>query len=125
MLYVGIAIGLIILAVALRYSVFSPLPRTIVSLDDAERLVHHYIDAANRHLRRDAWMLTFAVSHLDMDNRIVKVRIGINYRRRGYPDYVGGFQQAWANARVMLQAKEKVAAAFARRSFQAEIDTFT
>lgn len=125
MLYVAIAIALIILAVVLRYTVFSPLPRTIVSLDDAERLVNYHIEAANRQLRRDAWMLTFVVDDLDVDRRSVRVRIGINYRRRGYPDYVRGFQQAWANARVMLQAKEKIAAAFARRAFQAEIETFT
>jgi hypothetical protein len=125
MLYVGIAIALIILGVVLRYTVFSPLPRMIASRDDAERLVNYHIDAANRQLRRDAWMLTFVVADLDVDNRSVRVRIGINYRRRGYPDYVRGFQQAWANARVMLQTKEKIAAAFARRAFQAEIETFT
>jgi hypothetical protein len=125
MLYVGIAIGLILLGLILRYTWFSPLPRTIASLDDAERLVHYHIDAANRRLRRDAWMLTFVVSQLDVERRTVNVRIGINYRRRGYPDYVRGFQQAWANARVMLQAKENIAAAFAKRAFQAEIETFT
>jgi hypothetical protein len=38
---------------------------------------------------------------------------------------VGGFQQAWANARIMLQAKEKIAATFARRAFQVDIETFT
>ena len=125
MLYVGIATGLILLGLILRYRVFPQLPRTITSLDDAERLVNHHIDAANRRLRRDAWMLTFVVSHLDVDKHTVRVRIGIHYRRRGSPDYVRGFQQAWANARLMLQAKERIAAAFARRAYQAEIDTFT
>jgi hypothetical protein len=125
MLYVAIALGLIVLGVIVGYFVFPRQPRAIASLDDAQSLVHHHIEAANRRLRRDAWMLTFVVSHLDMDNRTVKVRIGITYRRRGYPNYVGGFQQAWANARVMLQAKEKIAAAFARRAFQADIETFT
>ena len=125
MLYVGLAIALIMLGIVLRYTVFSPLPRMIATLDDAERLVHYHIDAANRHLRRDAWMLTFVVSDLDVGKRSVRVRIGINYRRRGYPDYVRGFQQAWANARVMLRTKEKIAEAFARRAFQAEIETFT
>jgi hypothetical protein len=38
---------------------------------------------------------------------------------------VGRFQQMWANARVMLQAKEKITAAFAKRAFQAEVETFT
>ena len=125
MLYVGVAIGLIVLGVILRYTVFSPIPRTIASLADAERLVHYHIGAANRRLRREAWRLTFVVSHLDLDKRTVTVRIGINYGRRGYPNYVGRFQQMWANARVMLQAKEKIAEAFAKRAFQAEIDTFT
>ena len=125
MLYVGVAIGLIVLGVILRYTVFSPMPRTIASLDDAERLVNYHIGAANRRLRRDAWMLTFVVSHLDLDKRTVTVRIGINYGRRGYPNYVGRFQQMWANARVMLQAKEKITQAFAKRAFQAEVDTFT
>ena len=125
MLYVGVAIGLIVLGVILRYTVFSPIPRTIVSLADAERLVNYHIGAANRRLRRDAWMLTFVVSHLDLDKRTVTVRIGINYGRRGYPNYVGRFQQMWANARVMLQTKGKIAEAFAKRAFQAEVDTFT
>jgi hypothetical protein len=70
-------------------------------------------------------MLTFVVSHLDLDQRTVSVRIGINYRRRGYPNYVGRFQQMWANARVMLHAKEKITEAFAKRAFQAEVETFT
>jgi hypothetical protein len=125
MLYVGVAIGLIVLGVILRYTLFSPIPRTIASLADAERLVNYHIGAANRRLRRDAWMLTFVVSHLDLDKRTVTVRIGINYGRRGYPNYVGRFQQMWANARVMLQAKEKITEAFAKRAFQAEVDTFT
>ncbi len=125
MLYVGVAIGLIVLGVILRYTLFSPIPRTITSLADAERLVNYHIGAANRRLRRDAWMLTFVVSHLDLDKRTVTVRIGINYGRRGYPNYVGRFQQMWANARVMLQAKEKITEAFAKRAFQAEVDTFT
>jgi hypothetical protein len=124
-LYVGVAIGLIVLGVILRYTLFSPIPRTIASLADAERLVNYHIGAANRRLRRDAWMLTFVVSHLDLDKRTVTVRIGINYGRRGYPNYVGRFQQMWANARVMLQAKEKITEAFAKRAFQAEVDTFT
>jgi hypothetical protein len=125
MLYAAIAIGLILLGCVLWYTLFSPVPRTITSLSDAERLVNYHIDAANRRLRRDAWMLTFVVSHLDLEKRTVAVRIAINYRRRGYPDYIGQFQQAWANARVMLQAKEKIAAAFAKRAFQADIQTFT
>jgi hypothetical protein len=125
MLYVGIAIGLLLLGIILRYAVFPPIPRTITSLADAERLVNYHIAAANRHLRRDAWMLTFVVSHLDLDKRTVTVRIGINYGRRGYPNYLGRFQQIWANARVMLQAKEKITMAFAKRAFQAEVNTFT
>jgi hypothetical protein len=125
MLYVGVAVGLIVLGVILRYTVFSPIPRTIASLADAERLVNYHIDAANRRLRRDAWRLTFVVSRLDLDKRTVTVRIGINYGRRGYPNYVGRFQQMWANARVMLQAKEKITEAFAKRAVQAEVDTFT
>jgi hypothetical protein len=125
MLYVGVAIGLIVLGVILRYTVFSPIPRTIASLADAERLVNYHIDAANRRLRRDAWRLTFVVSRLDLDKRTVTVRIGINYGRRGYPNYVGRFQQMWANARVMLQTKEKITEAFAKRAVQAEVDTFT
>jgi hypothetical protein len=126
MLYVGIAIGLlIVLGGILRYTLFSPVPRTISSLADAERLVNYHIDAANRRLRREAWMLTFVVSQLDLDKRTVTVRIGINYGRRGYPNYLGRFQQMWANARVMLLAKEKISAAFAKRGLQAEVETFT
>jgi hypothetical protein len=125
MWYVAVAIGLIVLGVILRYTVFSPIPRTITSLADAERVVDYHIGAANRRLRREAWMLTFVVSHLDLDKRTVSVRIGINYGRRGYPNYVGRFQQMWANARVMLQAKEKITQAFAKRAFQAEVETFT
>jgi hypothetical protein len=125
MVYIGIALALIVVVGVLRYILFSPLPRAIGSLADAERLVHYHIDAANRRLRRDGWMLTFVVSHLDVDRRTVKVRIGINYRRRGYPDYLGGFQQAWANARIMRQAKARIAEAFAKRTFQAEVETFT
>ena len=131
MWYVAVAIGLIvlgvilILGVILRSTVFSPIPRTITSLTDAERLVDYHIGVANRRLRREAWMLTFVVSHLDLDKRTVSVRIGINYGRRGYPNYVGRFQQIWANARVMLQAKEKIIEAFAKRAFQAEVETFT
>jgi hypothetical protein len=125
MWYAAVAIGLIVVAVILRYTVFSSLPHTITSLADAERLVDHHIGAANRRLRREAWMLTFVVSDLNLDKRTVSVRIGINYGRRGYPNYVGRFQQMWANARVMLQAKEKITAAFAKRAFQAEIETFT
>jgi hypothetical protein len=121
----GIVIGLLLLGAILRYAIFPPVPRTITSLADAERLVNYHIDAANRRLRRDAWMLTFVVSHLDLDKRTVAVRIGINYGRRGYPNYLGRFQQMWENARVMLQAKEKITAAFARRAFQAEVETFT
>jgi hypothetical protein len=131
MWYAAVAIGLIVLGVILvlgvmlRYTVFSPIPRTITSLTDAERLVDYHICVANRRLRREAWMLTFIVSHLDLDKRTVSVRLGINYGRRGYPNYVGRFQQMWANARVMLQAKEKIAEAFAKRDFQAEVETFT
>ncbi len=122
---VGVVLGLALVLIGLRYTLISPIPRSITSLSDAERVVNYHIDAANRRLRRDAWMLTFVVSHLDLEKRTVTVRIGINYRRRGYPDYIGQFQQAWANARVMLQAKEKIAAAFAKRAFQADIQTFT
>jgi hypothetical protein len=125
MLYVGVAVGLIVFGVILRYTVFSPIPRTIASLADAERLVNYHIDTANRRLRRDAWRLTFVVSRLDLDKRTVTVRIGINYGRRGYPNYVGRFQQMWANARVMLQTKENITKAFAKRAVQAEVDTFT
>jgi hypothetical protein len=126
MLYVGIVIGLfIIVGGILRYTLFSPEPRTITSLADAERLVNYHIDAANRRLRREAWMLTFVVSHLDLDKRTVTVRIGINYGRRGYPNYLGRFQQMWANARIMLQAKEKISAAFAKQGLQADVETFT
>jgi hypothetical protein len=125
MLYAAIVIGLLLLGLILRYALFPPIPRTITSLADAERLVDYHIDAANRRLRREAWMLTFVVSHLDLETRTVSVRIGINYGRRGYPNYLGRFQQIWANARVMLQAKEKITAAFAKRAFQAEVNTFT
>ena len=62
MVYVGVAIGLLVLGLILRYTVFSPIPRTIASLMDAERLVNYHIAAANRRLRREAWMLTFVVS---------------------------------------------------------------
>jgi hypothetical protein len=125
MLYVGIILGLILLAGLLRYTVFSPVPRAITSLHDAEQLVEQQINAANRRLRRDAWMLTFVVSELDLEKRTVSVRIGINYGRRSYPDYLGRFQQMWANAQVMLRTKEKITNAFARRAFQATVETFT
>jgi hypothetical protein len=125
MWYVAVAISLIVLGFVFRYTVFSPIPRTITSLADAERLVEYYVGAANRRLRREAWMLTFVVSQLDLEKHTVSVRIGINYGRRGYPNYVGRFQQMWANARVMLQAKEKITVAFAKRGFQAEVETFT
>jgi hypothetical protein len=125
MWYVAVAIGSIVLGFVFRYTVFSPIPRTITSLADAERLVEYHIGAANRRLRREAWMLTFVVSQLDLEKHTVSVRIGINYGRRGYPNYVGRFQQMWANARVMLQAKEKITMAFAKRGFQAEVETFT
>jgi hypothetical protein len=125
MWYVAVVISLIVLGIVLRYTVFSPVPRTITSLADAERLVDYHIGAANRRLRREAWMLTFVVAQLDLEKRTVSVRIGINYGRRGYPNYVGRFQQMWANARVMLQAKEKITTAFAKRAFQAEVETFT
>lgn len=122
---VGIVIGLALLLIVIRYTLFSPVPRHITSLTDAERLVNYHIEAANRRLRHEAWMLTFVVSHLDLDRHTVTVRIGINYGRRGYPNYIGRFQQMWANARLMLQTKEKIASAFAKRAFQAEIETFT
>jgi hypothetical protein len=125
MLYAGIAVSLLLLLVILRYTLFPPVPRRITSLTDAERLVNYHIEAANRRLRREAWMLTFVVSHVDLEKRTVTVRIGINYGRRGYPNYIGRFQQMWANARVMLQTKERITKAFARRAFQAEVDTFT
>jgi hypothetical protein len=125
MWYVAVAIGLLVLGIVLRYTVFSPVPRTITSLTDAERLVDYYIGAANRRLRREAWMLTFVVARLDLETRTVSVRIGINYGRRGYPNYIGRFQQMWANARVMLEAKEKITTAFAKRAFQVEVETFT
>jgi hypothetical protein len=125
MVYVGVAIGLIGLGVILRYTVFSPIPRSIASRSDAERLVNYHIDVANRRLRHDAWMLTFVVSQLDLNQRTVSVRIGINYGRRGSPNYLGRFQQIWANARVMLQTKEKIGAAFAKRGLQAQVETFT
>jgi hypothetical protein len=125
MFYVGVAFGLIVLGVILRYTVFAPTPRAIASLTDAEHLVNYHIDMANRRLRHDAWMLTFVVSHLDLDQGTVTVRIGIKYGRRGYPNYVGRFQQIWANAQVMLQAKEKISEAFAKRGIQADIETFS
>ncbi len=125
MLYAGIIIGLLLLGVLLRFILFPPVPRRITSLADAERLVSYHVNAANRRLRRYAWMLTFVVSHLDIEKRTVTVRIGINYRRRGYPNYVGRFQQMWENARVMLQAKERITDAFAKRAFEAEVNTFT
>jgi hypothetical protein len=125
LLYAGIIIGLLVLWGVLRYVLFPPIPRSITSLADAERLVNYYIDTANRRLRREAWMLTFVVSHLDLEKRTVTVRIGINYGRRGYPNYLGRFQQMWANARVMLQAKEKITEAFAKRAFHAVVETFT
>ncbi|HSF33221.1 MAG TPA: hypothetical protein VLK82_22480 [Candidatus Tectomicrobia bacterium] len=120
---VGIVLGLCWMI--LRHTLLTPVPRTINSLADAERLVTYHIDAANRRLRREAWMLTFVVSQLDLDERTVTVRIGINYGRRGYPNYLGRFPQIWANARVMLQAKEKISEAFARRGLQAAVETFT
>jgi hypothetical protein len=125
--YMSVALGLIliILALILRYTVFSPIPRAIASLTDAEGLVDYHIAVANRRLRHDAWKLTFVVSHLDLDQHTVTVRIGINYGRRGYPNYLGRFQQIWANAQVMLQTKEKISQAFAKRGIQAEVETFT
>jgi hypothetical protein len=125
MWYVAVAICLLAVGVVLYYRVSSPLPRVIASLADAERLVDYHISTANRRLRREAWMLTFVVSALDLEEHTVSVRIGINYGRRGYPNYVGRFQQMWANARVMLHAKEKITEAFAKRSFRAEVETFT
>ena len=128
MIYVAITalvLGLAIVLIIVRHTLASPIPRTITSLSDAERLVTYHIDAANRRLRRDAWMLTFVVSHLDLEKRTATVRLGINYRGRGYPDYIGHFQQAWANARLMLRAKEQLDAAFAKRGFQADIQTVT
>ena len=125
LLYAGIIIGLLVLWGVLRYVLFPPIPRRIRSLADAERLVNYHIDTANRRLRRDAWMLTFVVSHLDLEKRTVTVRIGINYGRRGYPNYIGRFQHMWANARIMLQAKEKITVAFAKRALQAQVETFT
>lgn len=125
MMYVGMIIGLLLVGGLLWYILWPPLPRRITSLADAEGVVNYYIEAANRRLRRHAWMLTFVVSHLDLDKRTVMVRIGINYGRRGHPDYLGRFQQMWEHARVMLQAKEKIIQAFAKRAFQAEVETFT
>jgi hypothetical protein len=125
MWYVAVVICLMVVSAMLYYRVFSPLPRTITSLADAECLVDYYISAANRRLRREAWMLTFVVSTLDLEKHTVSVRIGINYGRRGYPNYVGRFQQMWANARVMLHAKERITEAFAKRAFRAEVETFT
>ena len=125
MMYAGIVIGLLLVGVLLWYILWPPLPRRITSLADAEGVVNYYIEAANRRLRRHAWMLTFVVSHLDLEKRTVMVRISINYGRRGHPNYLGRFQQIWDNARVMLQAKEKIIQAFAKRAFQAEVETFT
>jgi hypothetical protein len=125
MMYAGIVIGLLLVGVLLWYILWPPLPRRITSLADAEGVVNYYIEAANRRLRRHAWMLTFVVSHLDLEKRTVMVRIGINYGRRGHPNYLGRFQQIWDNARVMLQAKEKIIQAFAKRAFQAEVETIT
>jgi hypothetical protein len=125
MVYAGLLVGLLIVAVALRYLLWPTVPRRITSLADAERLVSYHIDKANRRLRRHAWMLTFVVSDLDGERRTVTVRLGINYGRRGYPNYAGRFQQMWENARVMLQAKERIIAAFAKRAFTAEVETFT
>ena len=59
------------------------------------------------------------------EKRAVMERIGSNYGRRGHPDYLGRFQQMWEHARVMLRAKEKIIQAFAKRAFQAEVETFT
>jgi hypothetical protein len=125
MVYAGIVIGLLVVGVLLRYLLWPPIPRSITSLADAERVVNYHIEAANRRLRRHAWMLTFVVSHLNMEKRTVTVRIGINYGRRGYPNYLGSFQLMWEHARVMLQAKGKIVAAFAKRAFTAEVETFT
>ena len=127
MVYAGIIFALLLLAAAMliRRRRFPPIPRTIASHEDAERLVEHYVHTTNRRLRRTAWMLTFVVPQLDLEHRRVVVRIGIQYGRRGYPNYIGQFQQAWANARLMLRAKEDIAAAFAKRGLQANIDTFT
>jgi hypothetical protein len=125
LLYVGIGIALLSLGIGLRYILKPSIPRQIVSLTDAERLVSYHIDAANRRLRRHAWMLTFVVADLNIEKRTVHVRLGINYGRRGYPDYAGRFQQMWENARVMLRAKEQIIAAFAKRAFRAEVETFT
>ena len=122
---VGIVIGLLMVGLLLRFILRPPVPRRITSLADAERVVNYHIEAANRRLRRHAWMLTFVVSDVDLEKRTVTVRIGINYGRRGYPNYLGRFQQIWENARLMLQAKEKIVAAFAKRSFVAEVNTFT
>jgi hypothetical protein len=125
MIYAGLVVGLLVVAVALRYLLWPTVPRRITSLADAERLVSYHVDTANRRLRRHAWMLTFVVSDLDGERRTVTVRLGINYGRRGYPNYAGRFQQMWENARVMLQAKERIIAAFAKRAFTAEVETFT
>jgi hypothetical protein len=125
MWYAVVAISLLVFGIVLRYMAFPSIPRTITSLADAERLVDYYISKANRRLRREAWMLTFVVARLDLEKRTVTVHIGINYSRRGYPNYVGRFQQMWASARVMLQAKEKITQAFAKRVFEAEVQTFS
>lgn len=127
MLYAGIIVGLVLVAavVLVLRRRFPPPPRSIVSQEDAERVVEHYIQATNRRLRRSAWMLTFVVPRVDLEHRLIVVRIGIKYGRSGYPNYIGQFQQAWANAQLMLGAKEKIAAALSKRGFQANIDTFT
>lgn len=128
MIYIGVILGLLLLllpVVVVRPWLFPPLPHTIASQEDAERLVEYYIHTTNRRLRRSAWMLTFVVPRLDLEERRVVVRIGINYGGQGYPNYLGQFQQAWGNARLMLRAKEKIAAAFAKRGLRANIDTFT
>src|SRR5688572_9618540 len=59
MVYAGIVIGLLVVGVLLRYLLWPPIPRSITSLADAERVVNYHIEAANRRLRRHAWMLTF------------------------------------------------------------------
>lgn len=128
MVDVWIIVGLtlfLLLAGLLRYTIFTPLPRRITSLSDAEQLVDYYVGVANRRLRRHAWMLTFVVSHLDLEKRTVSVRLGINYRHRSYPNYLGQFQQMWAHAQLMLHTKEKITAAFAQRALQATVETFT
>jgi hypothetical protein len=129
MMYVGVtailAIAIIIVIFILRRAWLSPLPCTIASLGDMEYLVEYYIQGANHRLRRDTWMLTFIVPHLDLDKRIVTVCIGITYQRHSYPNYLGQFQQAWANTQMMLRAKERIVAAFAVRGFRANIEPRT